>query len=126
LQDESINVWDYVKAILYETWTWYIVFFDFLYNLKLMLCRHAFPIPHYRIDTNNIIESINSVWGKIRQLPPLQMIDAIYTYLIELVHNQSQEKQHSKHFADVPLARFNDRLQRSQRYQVFGSGNGIY
>jgi hypothetical protein len=91
-----------------------------------MLCRHAFPTPRCGIDTNNIIESINSVWGKIRQLPPLQMIDAIYTYLMELVHNWSQEKQHSKHFADVPLAWFNDRLQRSQRYQVFGSGNGIY
>ena len=52
-----------------------------------MLYRHAFPISHYRIDTNNIIESINSVWGKIHQLPPLKMIDAIYTYLIELVHN---------------------------------------
>jgi len=66
------------------------------------------------------------VWGNIRQLLPLQMINAIYTYLIKLVYKRSQEKQRSTHFADVPLARFNDRLKLSQRYQVFRSQNGIY
>ena len=98
----------------------------YVFNIYLIVYRYAFPVNRYGIDTNNIIESINSVWGNIRKLPPLQMMDAIYKYLIKLVYDRSQQKQQTEYLANVLLARFNDRLKQSRRYQVFGLGNGKY
>jgi hypothetical protein len=54
------------------------------------------------------------------------MMDAIYTLLMKTVHDQFHRLQRTKTLADVPLAKFNDRLKSSGRYQVFQSGNGIY
>ena len=54
------------------------------------------------------------------------MMEAIYTYLMKLVYERSQQKQQSEYIADVPLARFNDRLKLSRRYFVAGAGNGQY
>lgn len=54
------------------------------------------------------------------------MMDAIYTLLMKTVHNRFHRPQHTATMADVPLAKFNDRLKSSRRYQVFQLGNGIY
>ena len=54
------------------------------------------------------------------------MMDAIYTFLMQLIHKRFHQKQHSEDLADVPLNLFNDRLKLSRRYQVFGSRNGLY
>ena len=69
---------------------------------------------------------MNSAQADIRRLLPLQMMDAIYTLLMKTVHDQFHRLQRTKTLADVPLAKFNDRLKSSGRYQVFQSGNGIY
>jgi hypothetical protein len=53
-------------------------------------------------------------------------MDVIYSYLMKMVYERSQQKQRSELLADVPLAQFNDRLKQSRRYQVFGSRNGKY
>jgi hypothetical protein len=78
------------------------------------------------VDTNNIIESINSAWADIRRLPPLQMMDAIYTLLMKTVHDRYRRPQRTTTITDIPLTKFNDRLKSSKRYRVFESGNGIY
>jgi len=62
----------------------------------------------------------------IRRHPPLQMMDAIYTLLMKTVHDRFHRLQRTTTMADVPLAKFNDRLQSSRRYRVFDSGNWIY
>jgi hypothetical protein len=41
-------------------------------------------------------------------------------------HDQFYRPQKSEHLADVLYAKFNNRFQTLQRYQVFESGNGIY
>lgn len=87
--------------------------------------RYSFPFPRFGHDTN-ITESINHLLGDIRKLPPLQMMDALYTLCMKKVHDRFHRKQRSTVIADVPLSKFNDRLQSSRRYQVFESGNGIY
>jgi zinc finger SWIM domain-containing protein 3 len=38
----------------------------------------CFPRPRFGHDTSNIVESINSVWREIRELPPLQLLNGIY------------------------------------------------
>jgi hypothetical protein len=53
-------------------------------------------------------------------------MDAIYTLLMKTVYDRFHRRQHASTLADVPLAKFNDRLQSSRRYRVFESSNGIY
>jgi transposase-like protein len=55
--------------------------FEYLMAIKKSLWTTAYRIyPKYGHDTSNIIESVNSSWNKIRQLPPLQAMDAIYLF----------------------------------------------
>jgi hypothetical protein len=54
------------------------------------------------------------------------MIEAIYTTIMKTVHNRSKEPQRSIELADVPHAKFYERLRSSRRFQAFESGNGIY
>jgi hypothetical protein len=42
-------------------------------------------------DTSNIIESLNSSWSDIRHLPPLQLIDAIYSTIMRMVYHRFKE-----------------------------------
>ncbi len=92
----------------------------------LILYRYAFPAARFGHDTNNITESINSLWGEIRELPPLLMVDAIHTFLMTKIYERYHRKQRQDRICNTPLDRFNDRLATSRRYQVFQSGNGIY
>jgi hypothetical protein len=39
-----------------------------------------FPLPRFGHDTSNIVESTNSIWREIRELPPLQLLDGIYQW----------------------------------------------
>ena len=54
------------------------------------------------------------------------MMDAIYTLLMQTIHERHYWNQRSIVLADIPLSKFNDRLANSQRYRVFASGDGIY
>jgi hypothetical protein len=54
------------------------------------------------------------------------MVDAIYSFLMKLVHDRSKSKQRKDNIADVPFHKFSNRLITSRRYQVFESSNGIY
>jgi hypothetical protein len=54
------------------------------------------------------------------------MVDAIYTAVMKMVHDRYHRLQRSMAIADVPLAKFYNRLATARRYQVFSSGNSIY
>ena len=62
----------------------------------------------------------------IRSLPPLKMIDAIWSTTMKTIYDRHNRPQQSTELADIPLSKFKDRLKASQRYCVFESGNGIY
>jgi hypothetical protein len=38
---------------------------------------YSFPRSRFGHDTNNLTESVNSIWGDLRNLPPLRMLDGI-------------------------------------------------
>jgi hypothetical protein len=61
LQIASPQVEEYISSIGYQ-------------NFALL----SFPLPRFGHDTSNIVESTNSVWREIRELPPLQLLDGIY------------------------------------------------
>jgi hypothetical protein len=54
------------------------------------------------------------------------MIDAIYTLLMKTIHDRNKEIQESTKLANVPLAKFKERLCSSRRFRVFESRDGIY
>ena len=43
----------------------------------------CFPRPRFGHDTSNIVESTNSIWREIRELPPLQLLNGIYQWYIK-------------------------------------------
>ena len=109
LQTENSAAAAYVDAIPHITWAYY-----------------AFPYPRYGHNTSNIVESLNSVWNPLRSLPPLKMVDAIWSATIKTIYDRNRRTQQSTQIADVLFLKFKDRLQSSYRYRVFESGNGVY
>jgi hypothetical protein len=71
LKVEDVHARNYVNAIDYTLWATY-----------------AFSYARYRHDTNNITELVNFQWADIRKLPPIQMMDAIYTVLMKTVYER--------------------------------------
>ena len=88
--------------------------------------HYTFPHARYGHYTSNIVESLNSVWNLIKSLPPLKMIDAIWSTTMKTIYDRYNRPQQSTELTDIPLSKFKNRLKASQRYRVFESGNGIY
>ena len=65
LQRDAPKVEEYIASIGYE---------NFAFT--------RFPLPRFDHNTSNIVESTNSAWHKIRELPPLQLLNGIYQWCI--------------------------------------------
>jgi hypothetical protein len=53
-------------------------------------------------------------------------MNAIWSYIMKTVHDRGIRPQKGFPIADIPWAKFQERLKDSQRFRVFESGNGIY
>jgi hypothetical protein len=73
LQNEAPDVEEYIASIGYENFAF-----------------ACFPRPRYGHDTSNIVESTNSVWREIRELPPLQLLNGIYQWCITTWYQRYQ------------------------------------
>ena len=73
LQRDAPEVEEYIASIGYE---------NFAFN--------RFPLPRFGHDTSNIVESTNSAWREIRELPPLQLLNGIYQWCITTWHQRLQ------------------------------------
>jgi hypothetical protein len=56
----------------------------------------------------------------------LKLVDTIYTTVIKTFYNRFYYPYQSQVLPNTQLQAFNKRLQNSQRYKVYQSGNGIY
>ena len=70
LQRDSPQVEEYLSSIGYNNFT-------FLH----------FPAPRFGHDTSNIVESTNSMWREIRELPPLQLLNGITINITIIITN---------------------------------------
>lgn len=109
MRKENLKAAEYVDTIPHKTWTTY-----------------AFPQPRYGHLTSNIVESLNSAWGRIRFFQPLKMMDAIWSTTMETIYNRYRRPQQSTVLADTPLAKFKERQKASRRFHVFKSKEGVY
>jgi hypothetical protein len=101
-----------------------ILAFKYLCNIDRKTWTRAYrPYPRYGHDTSNIVESLNSSWFDIHSLPPLQMMDAIYSMAMKMIYTRSNQKQKLDSLTDIPMAQFQDRIKVSRRFQVFPSSN---
>ncbi len=81
--------------------------FKYLMAIKKSLWTTSYSTyPRYGHDTSNIIESVNSSWDEIRQLPPLLAMDAIYSKCMKMVYDRLHKPQKSPLLVDTPMARF--------------------
>jgi MULE transposase domain len=75
LQRDAPEVEEYMSSIGYNTFAF-----------------ACFPHPRFGHDTSNIVESMNSVWRDIRELPPLQLINGIYQWYIKTFYKRRNLK----------------------------------
>jgi hypothetical protein len=73
LQRDAPQVEEYISSIGYE---------NFAFT--------RFPWPRFGHDTSNIVESTNSAWRDIRELPPLQLLNGIYQWCITTWYQRGQ------------------------------------
>src|ERR1700704_285761 len=73
LQRDAPQVEEYISSIGYEN-------FAFI----------RFPRPRFGHDTSNIVESTNSAWRDIRELPPLQLLNGIYQWCLTTWYQRLQ------------------------------------
>ena len=73
LQRDAPQVEEYISSIGYE---------NFAFT--------RFPWPRFGHDTSNIVESTNSAWRDIRELPPLQLLNGIYQWCLTTWYQRLQ------------------------------------
>ena len=67
---------------------------DYLEEIPLeQWARFEFPLPRWGHDTSNIAESLNSAISELRSLLPIQMIRALWTYIMESKYKRAHRHQ---------------------------------
>ena len=89
LQTTAPQVEEYLSSIGYDN-------FAFIH----------FPLPRFGHDTSNIVESTNSMWRELRELPPLQLLNGIYQWNLTTFYERQR----------VPLAPGNSVLSNTAYY----------
>jgi hypothetical protein len=64
---------------------------------------------------------VNNTWKPIRELPPLQMIDQIYQWLLKEWRPQFLQPCHHKLFADEPYRVLKENLEKSNKFKALSS-----
>ena len=74
LRQDGPQVEEYLQSIGYENFAF-----------------ARFPHPRFGHDTSNIVESVNSLWRDIRELPPLQLLNGIYQWTLTAMYERQRE-----------------------------------
>jgi hypothetical protein len=85
-------------------------------------------VARYGIDTNNFTESLNSIWSEIRNLPPLQMLDHIYRWMMNTFYDRYRTKNDpgNDRLTNKAWKSYNFRLENSRGYVVHPSSDTKY
>jgi hypothetical protein len=86
--------------------------------------------PHLRFghDTSNIVESVNSIWREIRELPPLQLIDGIYQWTLTSFHQRLYSTLDSGNtfLSNTAYRQYKYRESIAREFRVFPSSNSDF
>lgn len=80
--------------------------------------RYAFPGRRYGMVTSNLVESANSMFGAIRELPILSLLSGIWDHQMAVFYERSLLAEQASHLAPRPLTRFQASLDGSRFLQA--------
>jgi hypothetical protein len=108
LQRDAPEVEEYLASIGYE-------------NFAFM----RFPLSRFARDTSNIVESTNSAWRDIRELPPLQLLNGIYQWCLTTWYQRLQIKPvpGNSVLSNTAYQAYKHRESAAQGFQVLPSSN---
>jgi hypothetical protein len=111
LQQKSPQVEEYLQSIGYETFAF-----------------TRFPHPRFGHDTSSIVESVNSIWREIRELPPLQLINGIYQWTLTTFHQRLNSTLNSGNtlLSNTAYQQYKHRESVAREFQVFPSSNSDF
>jgi hypothetical protein len=112
LKEKDLKAWQYVKALNTETFSFYHI--------------NANGYSRFGHDTSNIVECINSIWGEYRDMPPLMMLDCIYTWTMRRFAKRQSLKAISQTLSNGPYKKFKERMVEAQKYIVTPAGNQVF
>ena len=112
LKEANLKAWEYVKALDTSTFLAYHV--------------NALGYSRFGHDTSNIVESVNGIWGEFRDMPPLIMLDNIYTWIMKRFAERQQIKAVSIILAPAAWKKYQDRLVTARTYTVSYAGQSIF
>lgn len=111
LRQEAPQVEEYLQSIGYETFAF-----------------ARFPHPRFGHDTSNIVESVNSIWRDIRELPPLQLINGIYQWMLTTFYQRLHTSIDSGNtfLSNTAYRQYKHRESIARGCQVFPSSNSDF
>jgi hypothetical protein len=111
LRQDSLQVEEYLQSIGYETFAF-----------------TQFPHPRFGHDTSNIVESVNSIWREIRELPPLQLIDGIYQWTLTTFHQRLHSSLDSGNtfLSNAAYRQYKHRESVAREFRVFPSSDSDF
>jgi hypothetical protein len=111
LQRDSPQVEEYLQSIGYKNFAF-----------------ACFPLPRFGHDTSNIVESVNSAWREIRELPPLQLLNGIYQWTLTTFYQRLRVSQVSGNtvLSNTAYQAYKHRESAARGFQVLPSSDTTF
>src|ERR1700709_1638574 len=83
----------------------------------------AFPYPRFGHVTPNIVESLNGAWKTLRHLPPLRMLESIWSAVMETFCERRDRLKKDHTFTDHAKKGFDVLYAISKRWRTLSSNS---
>lgn len=95
---------------------------------KFMLCTDlsALEYSQFSHDMSNIVESVNGIWGELRDMPPQIMLDNIHTWTMKRIAERQQTQVSNNLLTPTLQRKYKDRLAKARSYTVTYAGQNIF
>jgi len=97
--DQRKAAMDQLKKQKLATWKYVVEIDTSIYSACDM---NTLKYSRFGHDTSNIVECVNSIWGEYRDMPPLIMLDSIYTWIMNKFSQRRTAKATSSILAPTP------------------------
>ena len=106
MQELRKDAGDYLTSIPQERWT-----------------AFGFPLPRYGHMTSNIVESVNAQWLVARRLPPLQLLNHLWTTMMAKFYIRYHSTFRTPRITNACYQYLQQQITQSRAYYVIPSDN---
>jgi hypothetical protein len=86
---------------------------------------YVFPLLRYGHITSNIVESLNGTWKHLRHLPPLRLLDSIWSSIMKTFCKRHKRAQKSPDLTNHAKAGFEARYEKCRQYSAIPADKSI-